>query len=89
MFSKWDDNLLSIVFKALSQEFVLPINVLGGMAQYRQSLCLSFFYKFFLFVRSQTSPNVLLEREASALTVRSNSIIANFVIKIHAVFSHL
>ncbi len=72
MFSKWDDNLLSIVFKALSQEFVLPMNVVGGMTQYRQSLCLSFFYKFFLFVRSQTSSNVLLEREASALTVRSN-----------------
>ena len=68
-FSKWNDDLLSTACKTLSQEFLLPTNITGGMAEYRQSLCLSFFYKFFLLVRSLSMPSCLLEREASALTV--------------------
>ena len=45
---KFDKVILEEVNKELLKEFALPPNVPGSMVRYRQSLVLSFFFKFFL-----------------------------------------
>ncbi|KAI6200324.1 Ferredoxin [Aphelenchoides besseyi] len=45
---KWDEDLLRDVTDRLSREFALPAGVPGGMAKYRCSLVMSFFFKFFV-----------------------------------------
>ncbi|XP_063822615.1 xanthine dehydrogenase-like isoform X2 [Ostrinia nubilalis] len=47
---KWDDKLLEVVYDSLTKEMELGISVPGGMADYRKSLCLSLFYRYYLFV---------------------------------------
>lgn len=47
---KWDKGLLTSVFDNLSEEFQLHESVPGGMADYRKSLCLSLFLKFYMHV---------------------------------------
>lgn len=49
----WNEQTLNVVFNALTRELELDASVPGGMADYRKSLCLSLFYKFFVNV-SQT-----------------------------------
>jgi hypothetical protein len=44
----WDFDLLTVAYKALSDDMPLPDNVPGGQAQYRRSLPPSFFFKFFI-----------------------------------------
>lgn len=47
---RWDQNLLNVVFDSLTNELQLEISVPGGMADYRKSLCLSLFFRFYLYV---------------------------------------
>lgn len=49
----WDDELLQDAVNLLSEEFPLQSDVPGGMPDYRRSLAVSFFFKFFWCVRSQ------------------------------------
>lgn len=52
----WDEQTLNFVLDALTRELELDESAPGGMADYRKSLCLSLFYKFFICV-SQTMVN--------------------------------
>ncbi|XP_026315872.1 xanthine dehydrogenase isoform X3 [Hyposmocoma kahamanoa] len=52
----WSEQTLNFVFDALTRELELDASAPGGMADYRKSLCLSLFYKFFVYV-SQTMTN--------------------------------
>eukprot|EP00090_Calanus_glacialis_P022255 TRINITY_DN34353_c0_g1_i1.p1 TRINITY_DN34353_c0_g1~~TRINITY_DN34353_c0_g1_i1.p1 ORF type:complete len:1353 (-),score=369.93 TRINITY_DN34353_c0_g1_i1:172-4230(-) len=47
---QFDRNVVDFVCKELLEEFKLPADVPGSMVQYRQSLVISFFFKFFLTV---------------------------------------
>ncbi len=67
--SEWNEELLSIACKTLSIELTLPLNAEGGMVEYRRCLCLSFFYKFFLFIKTQIATNSIPERDMSAIKV--------------------
>ncbi|XP_073949617.1 xanthine dehydrogenase-like [Choristoneura fumiferana] len=44
----WNNKILSAVCDSLAREFELDISVPGGMAEYRKSLCVSFFFRFYL-----------------------------------------
>lgn len=52
----WSEQTLNFLFDALTRELELDASAPGGMADYRKSLCLSLFYKFFVYV-SQTMTN--------------------------------
>ncbi len=45
--------MLQEAIKHLLDEFPLPSDVPGGMPEYRRSLTISFFFKFYWTVRSQ------------------------------------
>ena len=66
---EWNEELLSIACKSLTQELVLPSDAVGGMTKYRLSLCLSFFYKFYLEVQAFLEPGTVPAREKSSLQV--------------------
>lgn len=55
---QWNEQTLNFAFDSLTRELELDASVPGGMADYRKSLCLSLFYKFFVYV-SQTMTNKL------------------------------
>lgn len=55
---QWNEQTLNFAFDSLTRELELDASVPGGMADYRKSLCLSLFYKFFVYV-SQTMNNKL------------------------------
>ncbi|XP_019862049.1 PREDICTED: xanthine dehydrogenase/oxidase-like [Amphimedon queenslandica] len=63
---KWDGELLQCALESLADELVLPPEVPGGMPDYRLSLALSFFYKFYLFVLQQYDPQSITPTKASA-----------------------
>ena len=72
LFSKWNEDTVIGAVKIMSDEMFLPHDVEGGMASYRRSLCLSFFYKFFMYIGSQISADLsVIDR--SVLTVCYNS----------------
>lgn len=50
---QWDRNLLKVVFDSLSEELELDSSAPGGMAEYRKSLCLSLFFRFYLYVNQK------------------------------------
>lgn len=66
---KWDGELLQCALESLADELVLPPEVPGGMPDYRLSLALSFFYKFYLFVLQQYDPQSITPTKASAIQV--------------------
>ena len=47
---EWNQHTLTSVFNSLNEELQLDISVPGGMAEYRKSLCLSLFFRFYLYV---------------------------------------
>ncbi|CAK1540585.1 unnamed protein product [Leptosia nina] len=53
----WDQVLLKTVFDSLTEEFKLDSSVPGGMAEYRKSLCLSLFFRYYLHVLQIRSVN--------------------------------
>uniref|UniRef100_A0A0N5B9E6 xanthine dehydrogenase n=1 Tax=Strongyloides papillosus TaxID=174720 RepID=A0A0N5B9E6_STREA len=54
---EWNDKIKEIASEELIKEFMLPCNVPGGMARYRMSLTLSFFFKFYVYVSSKIDHN--------------------------------
>lgn len=53
----WDQSLLRSSLDCLTEELQLDISVPGGMADYRKSLCLSLFFRFYLHVLQQIPTN--------------------------------
>lgn len=49
----WNEELLHGALKVLEKDIVLKENAPGGMVEFRRSLTLSFFFKFFLWVSHQ------------------------------------
>ena len=74
IYRKWTSDLSPFVCESLARELALPSNVEEGMADYRLTLCLSFFYKFFLNVLREVSPDSIPKKEASVLTVSATAI---------------
>lgn len=66
---KWNDDLLQLSLNGLTDELVLEPRVPGGMPDYRLSLALSFFYKFYLTVLQCYAPQLVPQQEISALKV--------------------
>ncbi|XP_065044468.1 xanthine dehydrogenase-like isoform X1 [Musa acuminata AAA Group] len=50
---KWDNNLLQGALKILQEDIVLTEDAPGGMIEFRKSLILSFFFKFFSWVTNE------------------------------------
>ncbi|XP_058199351.1 xanthine dehydrogenase 1-like isoform X2 [Rhododendron vialii] len=55
----WNAELLHSALKVLENDVVLKENAPGGMVEFRRSLTLSFFFKFFLWVSHQMEGNSL------------------------------
>lgn len=53
----WNKKLLKLTFDSLTQELELNNSSPGGMAEYRKSLCLSLFFRFYLYVSQKLSCN--------------------------------
>ncbi|XP_063893712.1 xanthine dehydrogenase [Helicoverpa armigera] len=54
----WNKEMLNVAFESLTNELQLDISAPGGMADYRKSLCLSLFFRFYLYVLQNISqPN--------------------------------
>ncbi|KAM3964249.1 xanthine dehydrogenase-like [Aphomia sociella] len=51
----WNKSMLQSVMESLINELQLEFSAPGGMADYRKSLCLSLFFKFFLYVADSTN----------------------------------
>lgn len=56
----WDTELLQGALEKLSEDISLPENVPGGMVEFRRSLTLSFFFKFFLWVAQHMEEKISL-----------------------------
>lgn len=71
---EWNDRVFELVKNGLAEEFQFADDVPGGMAKYRQALVLSFFMKFYLFVREQLEqPRELNDQQQEgALTTSPN-----------------
>ena len=54
----FDRNIVDTATKELLSEFQLPADVPGSMVRYRQSLVVSFFFKFFLTVVKEVDGNI-------------------------------
>ncbi|XP_062598165.1 xanthine dehydrogenase/oxidase-like, partial [Saccostrea cucullata] len=50
---KWEDDLVKDMADWLADDLPLPPGSPGGMTEYRRTLCISFFYKFYLTVLMQ------------------------------------
>ena len=53
MSRRWDNEMLQDAVKSLLDEFPLSSDVPGGMPEYRRSLTVSFFFKFYWTVKGQ------------------------------------
>ncbi|CAH2247060.1 jg23904 [Pararge aegeria aegeria] len=53
----WNKDLIKIVFDSLNEELQLDSSAPGGMAAYRKSLCLSLFFKFYIYVLNKVNNN--------------------------------
>ncbi|KAK8445619.1 hypothetical protein SEVIR_9G359200v4 [Setaria viridis] len=58
---KWNSELLDDTFNLLKEDIPLSENAPGGMVEFRRSLTLSFFFKFFLSVTHDMNMKGLLE----------------------------
>ena len=54
----FDKSIVDIATRELVEEFQLPANVPGAMVRYRQSLVISFFFKFFLTVSKEINGDI-------------------------------
>ena len=66
---KWNEGLLLTATTSLASELSLKPDVPGGMPDYRVSLALSFFYKYYLKVLSSRDPSAVPETHLSAYEV--------------------
>jgi hypothetical protein len=58
LFRKWEDDLVMDMAEWLADDLPLPPGSPGGMTEYRRTLCISFFYKFYLAVLLQIKQTV-------------------------------
>ncbi|CAM0151873.1 unnamed protein product [Urochloa decumbens] len=63
---KWDFGLLEEAFDLLKEDIPLSDNAPGGMVEFRRSLTLSFFFKFFLSVTHEMKSKGFLEEGLQA-----------------------
>ncbi|CAL4993427.1 unnamed protein product [Urochloa decumbens] len=63
---KWDFGLLEEAFDLLKEDIPLSENAPGGMVEFRRSLTLSFFFKFFLSVTHEMKSKGFLEEGLQA-----------------------
>ena len=63
----WCESTLHEACKFLMEEISLAPSAPGGMVEYRRSLVTSFFFKFFLTVLQQLTPDQVSEKWASAV----------------------
>ena len=66
---KWNEELLLTATASLASELSLKPDVPGGMPDYRISLALSFFYKYYLKVLSSRDPSSVPQTHLSAYEV--------------------
>ena len=52
-FRKWNKDLLEAVTDSLDKEIDIAPNAPGGMVQFKKTLIVSFFFKFYQFVQLQ------------------------------------
>ncbi len=64
---KWDNDLVEIVTKSLSDECELEADAPGGMIAYRKSLVSSLFYKAYLETSKALNSAVPIEKDLSAI----------------------
>lgn len=68
---KWDETMLNTAFELLTNELQLDISAPGGMVDYRKSLCLSLFFRFYIYVlqklQNLKGVQLLSNRDLSAL----------------------
>nr|GMD12939.1 xanthine dehydrogenase 1-like isoform X1 [Ipomoea batatas]GMD16352.1 xanthine dehydrogenase 1-like isoform X1 [Ipomoea batatas] len=64
----WNKELLQGALEPLKEEIVLMENAPGGMVEFRKSLTLSFFFKFFLWVCHQMSGEIVEKVQSSYLS---------------------
>ncbi|XP_074641263.1 xanthine dehydrogenase/oxidase-like isoform X2 [Tubulanus polymorphus] len=67
---EWNEDLLATMSDSLCEDLPLPPGVPGGSVQYRRTLTLSFFFKFYLSVKQQLhmkklSPSILPDYESA------------------------
>uniref|UniRef100_A0A8D8Y3K1 xanthine dehydrogenase n=1 Tax=Cacopsylla melanoneura TaxID=428564 RepID=A0A8D8Y3K1_9HEMI len=62
---QWNDSLLEDTWTQLMTDLPLDASAPGGMIQYRQSLTLSLFYKYYLAISGETGVTTLSDREKS------------------------
>jgi len=68
---QFDRSIVDVVCKELLTEFQLPPDVPGSMVQYRQSLVISFFFKFFLTVDKELRGSITnVEESATQVFVK-------------------
>jgi xanthine dehydrogenase/oxidase len=66
-----DPKLLDEIMPTLREEFILPVDVVGGMPEYRTALVTSLFFKFYLYVCNAIGME-LDDRISSAIVVREH-----------------
>ncbi|KAL5219138.1 hypothetical protein ABZP36_019822 [Zizania latifolia] len=66
---KWDYGLLDKTFDLLKEDIPLAENAPGGMVEFRSSLTLSFFFKFFLYVTHEMNVKGYLKEGLHAANV--------------------
>lgn len=49
----WNEDMVNVAFKLLNSELTLDSSVPGGMPEYRKSLCLSLFFRFYIYVLNE------------------------------------
>ncbi|CAH2108385.1 unnamed protein product [Euphydryas editha] len=49
----WNEDMVNVAFKSLNNELMLDNSVPGGMPEYRKSLCLSLFFRFYMYVLNE------------------------------------
>lgn len=54
----WGSHLLNRAMEAIPKDFPLESDVIGGMPEYRQTLTMSFFYKFYVIVAGRLGREV-------------------------------
>ena len=63
----WNEDLLPRAYKLLEEDLPLADDAVGGMIQFRRTLTTSFFYKFFLRVTKQITPEKISSKLESAI----------------------
>ncbi|XP_072043501.1 xanthine dehydrogenase/oxidase-like, partial [Amphiura filiformis] len=69
---KWNKDILAEAYDGLVKELALDPGAPGGMVEYRHSLILSCFFKFYIDVVKQAMPNDQLENPATLKSVLRN-----------------